>query len=251
MRFNAFNLALLAVALVAQPAVAELEFSSGERQVDMVELFTSQGCSSCPPAERWLNRLTQDDTLWKEIVPLAFHVDYWDYLGWPDPYAEADYSNRQRMHRLQRNVGSVYTPGFVVNGAEWRGWFQRRPMPRQQRHAGVLTARLSGRRLDAEYESAPADALLNVAVLGFGIETPVAAGENHGRTLPQEFVVLAHTTARPTDGAPGKWRLSLPPIARDKMTDRAGLAVWVSEANNLRPLQATGGWLPSEYLAAQ
>ena len=76
-----------------------VEYSSTEKQTVMVELFTSQGCSSCPPAERWLNSYAQDEKLWSEIIPIAFHVDYWDKLGWPDVFANKAYSARQYRHR--------------------------------------------------------------------------------------------------------------------------------------------------------
>jgi len=64
-----------------------LEFSSGTNHVSLVELYTSEGCSSCPPADRWFSELKRDDGLWREFVPLAFHVDYWDYIGWQDRFA--------------------------------------------------------------------------------------------------------------------------------------------------------------------
>jgi len=73
-----------------------LVLNSGKAQVTLVELYTSQGCSSCPPADRWLNEFTDSDRLWTQLVPVALHVDYWDYLGWEDPYASAENSARQR-----------------------------------------------------------------------------------------------------------------------------------------------------------
>ena len=71
---------------------------SGPQKVSLLELYTSEGCSSCPPAETWLSRLTTDGRLWKEIVPVAFHVDYWDDLGWKDRYAKQEYTSRQRSY---------------------------------------------------------------------------------------------------------------------------------------------------------
>ena len=221
-------------------------FSSGERQVRLVELFTSQGCSSCPPAERWLNRFVEDGLLWTHIVPVAFHVDYWDYLGWSDPYADSAYSSRQRLHRAQGNTRAVYTPGFVVNGEEWRGWFSHLPLADDNPPAAVLDIHIDGDRLSAQYATAEQDLILNIAVLGFGIKTPIAAGENHGRTLPQEFVVLAHRMAGSDNG---EWQMQLPQVAIEQLgVQRTALAAWVSETDNLRPLQATGGWLPTAYL---
>ena len=78
-------------------------FESNNEQVSLIELYTSEGCSSCPPAERWLSKLADDESLWSHFVPLAFHVDYWDYIGWKDPYASKEYSQRQRRYALQFN----------------------------------------------------------------------------------------------------------------------------------------------------
>lgn len=72
-----------------QLAAAGLELTSGKQQTTLVELYTSQGCSSCPPAERWLSSLQNDPRLWKELIPVAFHVDYWNYLGWNDQIGRA------------------------------------------------------------------------------------------------------------------------------------------------------------------
>jgi len=90
----------------------DIEFNSGNKKVALVELYTSQGCSSCPPADEWLNTLKDKPGLWSKFVPVAFHVDYWDYLGWKDSFSKKEYSSRQRLHRKQGNVKVVYTPGF-------------------------------------------------------------------------------------------------------------------------------------------
>src|SRR5262249_27401056 len=97
-----------------------ISFQSSEVQTALVELYTSEGCSSCPPAEAWLSRLKDDSALWKNFVPVAFHVDYWDYLGWRDPWAATSFSERQRSYADSWSAVSVYTPGFVLNGKEWR-----------------------------------------------------------------------------------------------------------------------------------
>lgn len=99
-------------------------FTSTETQVRLVELYTSEGCSSCPPADRWLSGLLTSPHLWGSIIPIAFHVSYWDYLGWHDSFALDEYSQRQRAYANLGKTG-VYTPGFFVNGQEWRGFFER------------------------------------------------------------------------------------------------------------------------------
>src|SRR5689334_11142529 len=74
---------------------APASFQSFETQTPLLELFTSEGCSSCPPAEKWLTGLKPSSGLWKDFVPVAFHVDYWDYLGWRDPWSSKTFTDRQ------------------------------------------------------------------------------------------------------------------------------------------------------------
>src|SRR5947207_690518 len=110
-----------------------LVFQSSENRVALLELFTSEGCSSCPPAETWLSGLRSSAGLWKEFVPVAFHVDYWDYLGWRDPWASAGFSDRQRAYAALWHSDSTYTPGFVLNGKEWRPLLRPKDGPRSSR----------------------------------------------------------------------------------------------------------------------
>jgi hypothetical protein len=94
-------LVLLAVAFRIAPAAGEaMMFTSPTTQVPLIELYTSEGCSSCPPADRWLSALTQDARLWQGMVPVAFHVDYWDDIGWKDRFASPNHGLRQRHYAL-------------------------------------------------------------------------------------------------------------------------------------------------------
>ena len=112
----------LAVALMMLSTVhaAETTLESGPRKTRLLELFTSEGCSSCPPAETWLSKLKEERGLWRDFVPLAFHVDYWDRLGWRDPFASKAWTQRQYAYSARWKISSVYTPGFVLDGREWR-----------------------------------------------------------------------------------------------------------------------------------
>ena len=105
----------LAVGLTAR--AADYSFESGQRKTHLIELFTSQGCSSCPPAEAWLSKLKSEPGLWKDFVPIAFHVDYWDRLGWRDPFASKDWTARQYQYSENWKSESVYTPGFVLESS--------------------------------------------------------------------------------------------------------------------------------------
>ncbi len=224
---------------------AELQFNSGERQATLIELYTSQGCNSCPPAERWLGGLQHDPRLWKELIPLAFHVDYWDYLGWKDQFAKPAYSERQRRYKREKALGVVYTPGFVVNGREWRRWFGLNDIPDSDKRAGVLNLKLDGEALRAQYTPAVAEEkalILNVAILGVGLKTEVTGGENANKQLSQDFTVLEHRQWRSTNG---QWDTTLPRVDTANGI-RLAVAAWVSHSDTQAPLQAVGGWLSAE-----
>lgn len=233
----------LIAAVIWTAAYAEqLKFTSSSQQTMLLELYTSEGCSSCPPAEKWLAQLKHDPRLWREIVPLAYHVDYWNYLGWRDLFSKKRWSTRQRQYRQTGGVSSVYTPAFVINGREWKGWFESRRLPVSDVQAGKLVVDVLDESVSAEYYPADKDIdgwQLHVALLGFGIETTVTAGENAGKDLTHDFVVLDIVDV---DSADGHWNLTLPRVDQPQVK-RLGLAAWVTERGRMTPLQAVGGWL--------
>ena len=140
----------LAFATVARGGDAT--FESGRARTHLIELFTSEGCSSCPPAEAWLSKLKDEPRLWRDFVPLAFHVDYWDRLGWRDPFAARQWTARQYAHSAHWNSGGVYTPGFVLDGREWR---DRRLPDAGREEPGVLKIALgSGDKVNASFAPA-------------------------------------------------------------------------------------------------
>ncbi|WP_414662562.1 DUF1223 domain-containing protein [Horticoccus sp. 23ND18S-11] len=227
---------------------------SGPAAVALVELFTSEGCSSCPPAERWLGALRSDAGLWREFVPVAFHVNYWDHLGWRDALASKAFTARQRRYAATWGAASVYTPGFVRNGAEWRpdGTRPAGGTPAVT-DAGILTlswdaVTRTGTVVFSPGNDARAQRKLEVtvALLGGGIVTAVRSGENAGRELHHEFVVLQidtvalHTRQDVTGGVTGEVRL---PARTDLAPTRQALAAWVTPHGDLAPLQAVGGWI--------
>lgn len=221
-------------------------FSSGGTRVALLELYTSEGCSSCPPADRWLSGLEDHPDLFRTFVPIAFHVDYWNYIGWRDRFSDKDYSNRQRRYIDEGAARAVYTPGFFRAGEEWLGW--RRPRPviaDEQGDAGELSVRVEDGQLAARYvaNANTHDALdLHVTLLGMNLETEVRAGENRGRKLEHDFVVLTHSVTR-LDPAGSSWG-GVASIRTDGLeTNDVAIAVWVSEPGDQAPLQATGGYL--------
>lgn len=217
---------------------------SGPERVQLIELFTSEGCSSCPPADRWLTRLQEDERLWRRLIPVALHVDYWDRLGWPDRFARAGFSQRQRDLALWDDA-RVYTPGFFVDGREWRGWFLGRSLPDAVVDGGgMLRLSETGGRVDVRFApNGEPDGLVGVhlARLGFGLETPVEAGENRGRTLRHDFVVTGYERGVATF-SDGGWIVDLPLPAAVTVSRREALVAWITVGGDPRPVQAVGGW---------
>jgi hypothetical protein len=236
-------LLLVSVLLVAVTTLssAATVFSNDSKNSTIIELYTSQGCSSCPPAESWLGKFKDDPRLWKTLFPLAFHVDYWDYIGWKDIFAQPAFSQRQKNYKKENRLSSIYTPGFVVNGKEWRGWFSRKSLPAKAT-SGKLTASLNDRILTANYvaEGLETSGLtLNAAIVATGIKTAVKRGENSGRTLPQDFTVLMHASE---PSMTNQWKMILPGVSGDD-AERLALVLWISSADSQQPLQIAGGWL--------
>jgi len=223
-------------------AADPVTFQSGPKKVQLLELFTSEGCSSCPPAEASLSRLVSDSRLWRDFVPVAFHVDYWDRLGWKDPFASSEWTKRQQTYAENWRAESVYTPAFVLNGREWRNT----TIPVVNDAPGVLKATVQDSNAimisfgPANGSSEKFDVYL--ARLGFGIAVNVRAGENNGRSLKHDFVVLSLVHKKMGSGIQ---ELRLAPVSESvSRPERTALAAWITNAGDLRPIQAIGGWLP-------
>jgi hypothetical protein len=194
----------LLLALLMLPALswaAQCTAESGPHTVALVELYTSEGCSSCPPAERWLGSLDSRYPAGK-MVALALHVDYWDYIGWKDPYAKREFSLRQRkLSQLQR-MALVYTPQVLLQGRDFRRWGGKAfdealAKINAQPARAKLKLAVTGADPDAlhvetvaELLHGPAAADLYVAAYRSGLQSLVKAGENRGRLLTHDYVVL-------------------------------------------------------------
>ncbi len=221
---------------------------SGEQRPIMLELYTSQGCSSCPPAEKWINKLTNDPRLWKSLIPINFHVDYWDYLGWPDPFANNAFSKRQRLYKQLGHTEYVATPGFVVDGQGWNGWFSRHAIPKkQQTSPGKLTVNLadddSAEIAYMSTKSADKPLSVTIAILGFDQNTVIKRGENRGHVLKHDFVVLKHITKKVhSKNFTYKTKLTLPDTSEFDSSKRA-VVVWISDNINPSPIQVVADWL--------
>jgi hypothetical protein len=227
---------------------APIQFNSPERQVALVELYTSEGCSSCPPAESWLSGLKKSRGLWSEFVPIAFHVDYWDYLGWRDKWSSKEFSERQRDYAAAWGRESIYTPEFVLNGMEWHNGFGLRGAPGlSDTKAGILSVSSKDtNRWDVSFVPAAGGAAsceVNAALLISGLGSEVKAGENSGRHLKHDFVVLklvSQPIARKNDVFQGAFLL---PAGEKRLEGRLALAVWITRGGHPEPVQAVGGWI--------
>ena len=188
-------------------AAASCQARSTARQVALVELYTSEGCNSCPPADRWLSTLRGQPG----VLAVAFHVDYWDQLGWPDRFAQPAFSARQHALRASSGAGFAYTPQVLVNGRDWRGW---PGLPALGAPATVtLGLARSGPgtvQLDlAPQEGAPRRLGLWWALLEDGHASAVRAGENRGETLRHDHVVRQWHDEGGV-GARRQWTLAAP-----------------------------------------
>ena len=230
-------------------------FESGTERVAVIELFTSQGCSSCPPADTFLSKKIRDEDLWEKYVPIAWHVAYWDRLGWTDPFGSDHHTRRQYAHHKAGHVASVYTPGFVIDGKEWRGFFQRQDLPKASASsiaAPNLKATVEGKDVAVKVEwdaAVPASAsgwTVHLAELGFGLTTQIPRGENSGRTLINDFVALDHQTMALESGRTEAAFAFAEPKEDAPAPSHRGLAIWLTKTGELTPRQATGGWLPAE-----
>jgi len=237
---------MLFVAAIHGASAATLELASPVQQAALVELYTSEGCSSCPPADRWLSQFKNDPRLWKNIVPVAFHVDYWNHLGWKDRFSDAGYTQRQHGYERYGYLGFVYTPGLVFNGREWRGWFARQGLPATKPdNIGVLKVTIDDNGVTAEFKplrSLPSSLILNIALLAFDQTSDVSAGENRGKKLVHDFVVVDWRQF-PQETANDRYHWTLDGLPSRFPVSATGIALWVTSGNDPTPLQATGGYL--------
>lgn len=203
-RYGRWRLALaagtLAFAVPATIMAKDCATRSGPYKNPLVELYTSEGCSSCPPADRWLSSIRPGATQ-PQVVPIAFHVGYWDYIGWKDPYADGRYTQRQRALAIAAGRGGVYTPQVVLDGADFDRWrwssadpaFAKIERIPAKADLELVTASESGAvaatvKVDLRGTASAHGLELVVALTESHLSSRVTAGENRGETLRHEFV---------------------------------------------------------------
>lgn len=242
------GLVLTIVALFGNhAAAARVSFESGSKAVPMVELFSSEGCSSCPPADRWFRSLKSASGLWKQFIPIVFHVDYWDQLGWRDDLATKEFTDRQRAYAREWGNDHIYTPGVVLAGAEWTGWrTSKEPQSNERRNVGNLKLEQleKGKFMISFSPSGQTlkDPKIFVAILGMGVQHEIGAGENQGTTLSHDFVVL-QLQSRPAKNEQGVLRSTIELKSKNSRVNQLAAVAWVSANDSIRAIQAVGGFL--------
>lgn len=202
MPHNLVAAALLLLSAIPATAVT-CSAVSGESRLALLELYTSEGCDSCPPVDRWFSALPQRGYTPQRLLALAFHVDYWNYLGWKDPYAQARFSARQRNAGRRNQARMIYTPQLILDGADYRSGLSGDDIGRRitainsQPPGARIRMNIDGddglQRLHAVVatgsDASAGSAQAYVAVYENNLLNHVMGGENRGKRLRHDFVV--------------------------------------------------------------
>ncbi|WP_417883433.1 DUF1223 domain-containing protein [Vibrio rumoiensis] len=229
------TLALGAIAAILSTSVWAQTWQHSGQPAQLIELFTSEGCSSCPPADKYLSQFASTKHLWQSVIPVAYHVDYWDYIGWKDKFAQPKFSQQQRLYRAYGVTSGVYTPGFVVNGKEWRGFFNRtnRTLPENAvQAAGPLRLTKQKNVFHLSFDSQE-KLTAHIVLLAMDEVTQVARGENKGRQLHHDFVALTKEQAI----GKGDWTFEFSTLPNNA----DAVAVWLTREGEYHPVQTVAG----------
>jgi hypothetical protein len=186
----------------AASATAVCKAESAATITPVIELYTSEGCSSCPPADRWLSSLKAGAASGRAVVQ-AFHVGYWDYIGWVDRFASPVHTERQRQVARRNGQSGIYTPQVVRNGQDWRDYSRALDRAAEPARARITLQKNADDAFDALVT--PADGVGAWAaywtVTEHGHSSKVKAGENAGEFLQHDFVVRQYVPAGEYRGA--------------------------------------------------
>jgi hypothetical protein len=251
------TIALFGLFLYAAPCAASPDpptpacaARSGAGTVTLVELYTSEGCSSCPPADRWLGSL-HEAVRSGRLVPLAFHVDYWDHLGWRDRFASPRFGERQRERTAAAGGRVVYTPQVFLDGRDFRAWRNGAAVEQAVRAVGRrpaaawldLALRVESERawrveLEVRVDRPASGLQAYLAVYENGLHSTVNAGENAGRQLRHDFVVREWIGPLAVPGD-GRLRHTRRILLREPVdTAQAGLVAFIENPAGGEVLQA-------------
>jgi len=238
--------ACLGLFLLPAAIAVECSAASGPARVALVELYTSEGCSSCPPADRWVSQLSAQGFNADRVIPLALHVDYWDYIGWRDPFANHGFSERQReMARLGRS-SVVYTPQVMLNGRDFRSWYSSSGFAREldemkqtpaRANIQLKLAKLAVDTVEARVSvtGQKDNLVLYLALYENDLWSAVSAGENSGVKLHHDYVVREWRGPIRIGDAPMLQTLQLKPTWQSAKT---GVVAFLQNASNGEIVQA-------------
>ena len=234
-------------------AAEQWVLESGKTQNAFIELYTSDASRDGNSALEWMSALrTHDaDALWKQWVPVEFHVSYWDMAGFKDKFAQKPFDDLLLQYKRKWNVSSVYAPTLVVNGTEWAGWSRGQEIPAgAPKEVGVLKVVGSESKGLYSVEFTPAKKLsaqnlaVHAVLAGFGFKSRPSEGENRGRVLSHDFIALnyAEQTLKFSYGVlKATVELSTP---KGVHAQEYAAVFWVRDAEIVQPIQAVGGYLP-------
>ncbi len=235
---------------VLSGAAGQTVSAGNVERVALLELYTSEGCNSCPPADRWVSSLPQPQFVPQKLVVLAFHVDYWNYLGWKDRFSQRRFTERQQELVRTNRLRTAYTPQLVLNGRDFRdtaGINQHVSRINVQLPSVNLTLNAdrkdrmlrTGVTVNPVNSSAQDPMELYLALYENNLESQVTSGENRGKRLRHDYVV--RTLLGPVAVAPNRktseaWQI---PLAADWKIPDMGVAAFVQSTKTGEVLQVT------------
>ena len=233
----------------AQPD-SKISSKTNPQHFAVVELFTSEGCSSCPPADKLLAELVRNEKEnSRNIFPISFHVDYWNYIGWTDPFSDPAYSDRQRKYAAAFRTARIYTPQMIVNGkvefvGSDKGTAKERIEDALRQPAQVelyLDLELSEDRkeLSIEYKvkGFGANQVLNIAIVERGLSSQVTKGENRNRMLNHENVVRKFVTLKISHSGNDVVKIKIP---QNIKIEKSSIVAFIQNQKSMEILGSVG-----------
>lgn len=239
------------VTFLSQAMASECYVNSEKNQVALLEVYTSEGCSSCPPADKWLSGIAARGYTSDRLIPLSLHVDYWDYIGWKDTFAKPAFAERQKTQATLTHSIAVYTPQVMLNGQDFRGWSSESRLSsavssinqqasRANIHLTLNSPIVDSFDVNASIQTAQQkNAVLYIALYENALTSQVNAGENNGEQLHHDYVVREWFGPFPINEQGNLTRTQKIKIQPGWKTTNMGVTAFVQNSKNGEVLQAT------------